>query len=145
MPSFGDTPSVQVPIVARDETSAAFASATANVQRFAAQTTGAGTAMDYSMREARGGIMLLGEEIGVKLNRHVAGFLANLAPIGGAMSLAFAPLAIVNLIQLAEMLAEKVTKVSAKTKELAEEQKKLYEQVNKGLLAVGKSDVETAK
>src|SRR5579872_6418555 len=40
---------------------------------------------DFSMREARGSAMLLGEEIGVHMNRHVAGFVATLPGFGAAM------------------------------------------------------------
>lgn len=51
--------------------------------------------------EARGGLMLLGEEMGVHLPRHVNSFLSTLPGVGAAMSAAFPVLAVV-------MLGEKV-------------------------------------
>src|SRR5437879_6366004 len=48
----------------------------------------------YSMMEARHGVMLLGEEFGVKLPRALTSFIASIGPIGAAMEAAFPFLAI---------------------------------------------------
>src|SRR5579863_7147387 len=60
----------------------------------AAEVVAGAEAIGGSMREARGGIALMGEEIGVKVPRHLQTFLAGLPGVQTAMSLAFAPLAI---------------------------------------------------
>lgn len=52
-------------------------------------------AVGGSMREAREGVMLLGEEFGVHLPRGLTSFIASLGPIGAALELAFPFLAIV--------------------------------------------------
>ena len=53
-----------------------------------------GTGVGYSMTEARHGVMLLGEEFGVRLPRALTSFIAGLGPIGAAMEAAFPFLAI---------------------------------------------------
>ena len=64
---------------------------------------------DFSMREARGTAMLLGEEIGVHMNRHVAGFVASLPGVGEAMATAFSAVAIIALIEVLVKGTEKLT------------------------------------
>ena len=64
---------------------------------------------DFSMREARGSAMLLGEEIGVRMNRHVAGFVAQLPGVGAAMESAFSVLAVAMLV---EMMVKGIEKLS---------------------------------
>lgn len=54
----------------------------------------AGGSVGYSMKEARHGLMLLGEEFGVHIPRGVTSFLASLGPVGAAMEAAFPFLAI---------------------------------------------------
>lgn len=59
----------------------------------------AGERMSYSMREAQGSVMLLGEEVGVRLPRHVSRFIATLPGVGEAMSAAFSGVAIMFVIE----------------------------------------------
>jgi hypothetical protein len=59
----------------------------------------AGERMGTSMREARGEVRLLGEEVGIRLPRHVGNFLAELPGVGPAMSAAFSATAVLFLIQ----------------------------------------------
>jgi hypothetical protein len=63
---------------------------------------------DFSMSEARGSAMLLGEEIGVRMNRHVAGFVAQLPGMGEAMQTAFSALAVVALVEMLVKGSEKL-------------------------------------
>lgn len=61
-------------------------------------------------REAKGGIMLLGEEIGIHLPRHVQAFLATLPGIGVAMAAAFPILAVVAIGKALFDFTEKLQK-----------------------------------
>jgi hypothetical protein len=63
---------------------------------------------EYSMTEARHGVMLLGEEFGVHIPRALTSFIASLGPIGGAMEAAFPFLA---LIAGATLLIEHLNKI----------------------------------
>jgi lambda family phage tail tape measure protein len=64
--------------------------------------------------EARGGIMVLGEEIGIHLPRHVQAFVATLPGVGAAMNAAFPVLAVVAIaVALADGL-EKLVKYGEK-------------------------------
>src|SRR5437879_1461296 len=55
----------------------------------------AGRDTGYSMMEARHGVMLLGEEFGVRLPRALTTFIASIGPVGAAMEAAFPFLAII--------------------------------------------------
>jgi hypothetical protein len=61
------------------------------------------------MREAKGEIALLGEEIGIRVPRHLRTFVAELPGVGEALNAAFSATAVLLLIQL---LAEGVTKLT---------------------------------
>ena len=53
-----------------------------------------GGAVNYSMSEARHGVMLLGEEFGIHLPRALTSFIASIGPVGAALEAAFPFLAI---------------------------------------------------
>ncbi len=91
------TPPITIPISATDLTSPAFQSATRSAQQFQQAVE----RQSYSMREARGSAMLLSEEIGIKLNRHLAGVLANSQLIGGVLATAFSGVAAVGFFEVA--------------------------------------------
>lgn len=63
----------------------------------------------FSMREAKGEIALLGEEIGIQVPRHLRGFVAELPGVGAALNAAFSATAVLILLQL---LVEGATKLS---------------------------------
>ena len=66
-----------------------------------------GGSVNYSMMEARHGVMLLSEEFGVHLPRALTSFIASIGPIGAAMEAAFPFLAIaVGATLLLEHLAK---------------------------------------
>jgi hypothetical protein len=69
------------------------------------------------LHEAKGGFMLFEDAIGVRLPRHVNSFLATLPGLGSALSLAFAPLAVVVLIQKLSEAWEHVSKINEKINE----------------------------
>ncbi len=63
----------------------------------------------YSVREAQGATMLLGEQFGVHLPRHVSRFIATLPGVGEAMSAAFSAVAVIFVLEAVVKLTEKVT------------------------------------
>ncbi|MGO9937183.1 MAG: hypothetical protein ACLPH3_05885 [Terracidiphilus sp.] len=92
----------------------------------------------YSMMEARHGVMMLGEEFGIKLPRAVAGFLASIGPVGAAMEAAFPFLAIAAL---AGILIEHLQKVHEAGEKLTQDQmsfgntvQTVFNQLNEKLL-----------
>jgi hypothetical protein len=64
--------------------------------------------IQFSMKEARGEVRLIGEEIGVRLPRHVGNFLAELPGVGPALSAAFSATAVVFLAQALVEVTKKV-------------------------------------
>src|ERR1039458_8760947 len=65
-----------------------------SLENLSDKATTAGAATDYSMGEARHGVMLLGEEFGIHLPRGLTTFIASLGPVGAAMEIAFPFIAI---------------------------------------------------
>lgn len=84
--------------------------------------------MDLS--EARGGIMVLGEEIGIHLPRHVQSFIATLPGVGAAMSAAFPVLAVVAIGVAIFEAAEKLRKLREEAEKTADDQTKLGTSIN---------------
>jgi hypothetical protein len=78
-----------------------------------------GEATGYSMMEARHGVMMLGEEFGIKLPRALSGFIASIGPIGEAMEAAFPFLAIA---MGATLLIEHLMKMHEEGEKLTEDQ-----------------------
>lgn len=78
-----------------------------------------GRAVGGNMREAREGVMLLGEEFGVHLPRGLTSFIASLGPIAGAMETAFPFLAIITG---AVLLLQHLSKLREEGEKLTESQ-----------------------
>jgi len=78
-----------------------------------------GRSTSGSMMEARHGVMLLGEEFGVRLPRALTTFIASIGPIGAAMEAAFPFLAI---IVGATLLLEHLAKLKQAGEALSESQ-----------------------
>lgn len=96
---------------------------------------------NFSMREAKGSAALLGEEIGVHINRHVAGFIATLPGVGEAMSAAFSAVAIIAIIELIAKATEKLTEFISAKLIYTEAMKKEYD----ANVALNQTYVEQAK
>jgi hypothetical protein len=90
-----------------------------DAEKFGDSATEAGGKIDYSMTEARHGVMLLGEEFGVHLPRGITSFIASLGPVGAAMEAAFPFLAIALG---ATLLIEHLTKLHESAEKLTESQ-----------------------
>jgi hypothetical protein len=92
---------------------------------------GATGKVEYSMTEARHGVMMLGEEFGVHLPRGLTTFIASLGPVGAAMEAAFPFLAI---ILGATLLIEHLVKVGEAAEKAAEAGRTLDEDLSKGII-----------
>ncbi len=75
--------------------------------------------VSYNMTEARHGVMLLGEEFGVKMPRALVSFISSLGPVSAAMEAAFPFLAI---IVGATLLLEHLAKLREAGEKLTESQ-----------------------
>jgi hypothetical protein len=102
-----------VQIIATDETSTAYAAAAANTRELSQAVNAGATAGEqasqsfrkaavsaHELGEARHAIRGLGEEIGVHMPRFVSTYLASLGPVAGIMSMAFAPIAIIGVVEM---------------------------------------------
>jgi hypothetical protein len=99
---------VVIGISAQDLTGPGFASATAKGQAFQTAMQGAG----YSMREARGAAMLLNEEVGAKMSRHLGNVLASSQLIGPALTAMFPLVAAIGFAEIAARIPEAITRMS---------------------------------
>jgi hypothetical protein len=86
---------------------------------------------NYSMTEARHGVMMLGEEFGVHLPRGLTTFIASLGPVGAAMEMAFPFLAI---ILGATLLIEHLTKIGEAAEKAAEAGRTLDDDLTGGII-----------
>lgn len=101
----------------------------------------AGKTATFNMMEAKGAIMLTGEEIGIRMPRHLQRFVANLPGVGVALSQAFNAIAVLFLLQI---IVEGAKKLSEFTAELmygvkgAEANMEATKDLNKELLELSK-------
>lgn len=72
------------------------------------ETAAAVTQEGYSIREARGAARLLSDELGVHLNRELAGVLARSPLIGAALESAFSVIAVVGFIDILEQVGKAI-------------------------------------
>lgn len=86
-------------------------------------------AASREMREAKGSMMLLGDEIGIRLPRHLQTFVAKLPGVASAMSAAFDTIAVIALIDIVVKAGEKIAEFAEKNKKAAEELAKAQETV----------------
>lgn len=83
---------------------------------------GMGESVSMNMFEARHGVMLLGEEFGIRLPRALTAFITSIGPVGAAMEAAFPYLAIVVGITL---IIQELYKLKQAGIELTRDQVKL--------------------
>lgn len=117
-----------------------------NAGEMADGVEGASARTNYSMTEARHGVMMLGEEFGVHLPRGLTTFIASLGPVGAAMEMAFPFLAI---ILGATLLIEHLVKIGEAAEKAAEAGKKFDDDmtlsVNKSKEAYIDAEIEIRK
>src|SRR5208282_3879034 len=98
---------------------------------------------EYSMMEARHGVMLLGEEFGIHLPRALTTFIASLGPVGAAMEAAFPYLAILVGITLLVGHLVKVSEEAEKVKEATDKMSgALEEDFNKVDKAINEASIK---
>jgi hypothetical protein len=64
-----------------------------------------------SMREARGTLALLGEDVGIRLPRHLQTFVAGLPGVSAGLAAGFAPIAVITLIDVLEKIPKKIAEL----------------------------------
>src|SRR5674476_196900 len=105
--------SAYVDLVARTESfQRALADANQYTRKFSKQA-------QTDMHEARGSIMLLGEEIGVHIPRHLQAFIAKLPGVSTAMSAAFNSVAVLAMIEIVVKGGEKLYEFIQKNEKAA--------------------------
>jgi hypothetical protein len=77
--------------------------------------------MKANVAEAKATIALLGEEIGVKLPRHVRGFVASIPGVAPALAAAFSGVAVLTIGTVLVEAGEKMVKFAEKSKNAAKE------------------------
>ncbi|HLX83815.1 MAG TPA: hypothetical protein VKR59_07945 [Terriglobales bacterium] len=78
-----------------------------SLEDFGKKANEAGDAMDFSMREARGSMMLVGEELGIHLPRELRTLLAEIPGIGVAFATMLPIIGVVAAIAIVSKLIEK--------------------------------------
>jgi hypothetical protein len=115
-----------------------------NKLKGAAQSAGQATRAE--MNEARGSIMVLGEEFGVHLPRHVQKFVAGLPGVASAMSAAFNTVAVFAIGAAIFEAGKKVTEFVEKTRNAAREADNAIKTLGAGRQAANlEMDVTNAK
>jgi hypothetical protein len=78
------------------------------------------------MREAKGSVALLGEEIGLHLPRHLQTFIAKLPGVSAAMSAAFSTVAVLALADIVFKAGEKVVEFVKKNEDAARKNSEVW-------------------
>src|SRR5271166_5169782 len=107
------------------------ASFKAAMREAAATTRQTAAEMRTSMYEARGAITLLGEEVGVRLPRHLRNFVATLPGVSTLMSAAFSSIAVAGLGMVVLETARKIYDFAESLKELSKAEKEHHDQALK--------------
>lgn len=92
--------------------------------------------MRGGLEETREGIMLLGEQIGVHMNREVSRFLAKMPMVATAVDAAFKTVAVIALIEMVAEAGKKVYEFAEKNDEAAKKNREAWEQVTKSIEGV---------
>lgn len=133
--------------------SAAVAETNKQLDRLGQGAKSAGGAVKKEMGEARGTIMVLGEEIGVHLPRHVQKFVAGLPGVASAMSAAFSGVAVIAIGAAILEAGKKVYEFAEKSADAARKSEEAWRAVDAPLrmtademrLANDKLDAQIAK
>ena len=80
----------------------------------------------HSAREAKEAFAGMGEELGVHMPRFVRGFLTSIGPVSGLMAAAFAPIAIIGLIDYLAKIPEAIEKGTDSIMGFGEKQKEAF-------------------
>lgn len=100
------------------------------------------TSTNYSMLEARHGVMLLGEEFGVRMPRAVSTLLASIAPVGSVMAAAFPILGALALVDVIGKVIDHFDKASEQASLFSRQEREVQD---KAALATQALDLENLK
>ncbi len=81
---------------------------------------------EFSMQEAKGSLALISEEMGVKIPRHIRGFIADMPGVGQALNAAFSAVALFVVVQLLVEATQKLTEFIGATFIYTEANKAAY-------------------
>jgi hypothetical protein len=81
--------------------------AAASAEDFGKKASTAGQQVDYSMREAKGGMMLMSEELGVHIPRHLQTLIAGIPAVGAAFAEMLPLIGVIAAIAIIVKLIEK--------------------------------------
>lgn len=143
------TPPIRIPISADDQYSAEFQKLKARLAELEGAGAHFGQHTASSFHEAKGAAALLGEEVGVKLNRHLRGVLATSELLGPVLAASFNVVAAIGFIEVAKGIYEKIAGIKQLEEDLAaskewqkhaQEVHKQYVQINREIQLIGKSE-----
>jgi hypothetical protein len=117
--------------------SAGFAKANAETKRFSQE-------FRAQTREASGSLELLGDELGVRLPRHLRTFVAQLPGVASALSAAFSGIAVIGLANIVLETGEKIADFFKKAKEAADKSKDAWASVHVSITSQN-DDLELTK
>lgn len=104
--------------------------ATGEMRKFSAQTRA-------EMQEAKGGMALLSEEIGVRLPRHARAWVAELPGVAMAMNAAFDSVVVIALAQSVFEAGKKIYEFAEKNEEAARKNNEAWQAAGKPIVDVG--------
>lgn len=99
----------------------------------------AGKTARASMADARGSVMVLGEEFGVHLPRHVQRFIATLPGVQSALSAAFSGVAVLAIGVAIFKTGEKIYEFAQKNEEAARKNAEAFRGVNSSIIEANDS------
>jgi hypothetical protein len=88
--------------------------AAASAEQFGASAAQAGQAVDFSMRESRGSMMLMSEELGVHIPRHLQALIAQIPGVGVAFAEMLPIVGVIAAIAIISKLIEKTAEAKEK-------------------------------
>jgi hypothetical protein len=99
-----------------------------------------------NMHEARGSIALLGEEVGMRLPRHLQAFLAGLPGVAPALSAAFSGVAVLALVGFVFEAGKKVHEFAQKNEEAAKKNSEAWAAAAKDVTGINSElDISNSK
>lgn len=129
----GDVATIVETLAAAQQRAAQTAEALAIAQKeVGASGSELGQQVSSGGREAKAEIALLGEEIGVKLPRHLRGFVSELPGVGSLLNAAFSTTAVLMLVQIFPELVEKIGDAASAMAGWDEKAKKTYDDLIEG-------------
>jgi hypothetical protein len=115
---------------------------------FGKSAEAAGNKMDYSMREAKGSMMLMGEELGIHIPRHLQTLIAGIPAVGAAFAELLPLIGVIAAIAIIEKLIAKNEEAKEKLSQgwdkFGVEAETVFGDLDDKMLKVGKTADELA-